>query len=226
MIEVIAVCEGRTEEAFVKEVLQPELSPQAIHLHPRLIQTSPQAKGGALSTGRVVRYLVRTLKQRADTYVTTLFDLYGLPTDFPGCTAAGAVPLTRCKKIEAALRKHVVSAAQCRADRFVPHIQPHEFEALLFSDTTAFGRCEGEWQPQEAQLAAIADAAESPEHINGGQNTHPSAHLENALRGYRKISHGVSLARHIGIERMKDKCQHFREWFDHMASLPPMQGQN
>lgn len=223
MIEVIVVCEGRTEEAFVKEVMQPALSAASIYLYPRLISTSAQAKGGALSTDRVVRNLGRTLKERAGTYVTTLFDLYGLPTDFPGRATADTDPVARCEKIEAALHEQVLRAVRCREDRFMPYIQPYEFEALLFSDTTAFGRLEPDWKPQQAQLAAVADAADSPEHINGEPDTHPSARLESALHGYRKMAHGVALAASIGIERMRAECRHFGRWFDSVESLQPLQ---
>ena len=84
MTDVAVVCEGRTEEAFINEVVQPALAFNAVYLQARLISTSPGAKGGALSRDRVVRGLGLVLRERDDTYVTTFFDLYGLTGGFPG----------------------------------------------------------------------------------------------------------------------------------------------
>ena len=84
MTTVIVVCEGRTEAAFVENLLQPPLAHGGIYMEPRLISTSSQARGGALDVQRVRRYLRNTLRERRDTCVTTFFDLYGLPANFPG----------------------------------------------------------------------------------------------------------------------------------------------
>lgn len=79
MKKVIIVCEGQTEEAFVKKFLYPELWAKGVFTEPRIISTSPLGKGGALSGKRVLRYLRNTLRERGNTYVTTFFDLFALP---------------------------------------------------------------------------------------------------------------------------------------------------
>ena len=70
----------------------------------------------------------------------------------------------------------------CRPDRFLPHIQPYEFEALLFSDTSHFAREQPEWEQPAEELAAARRRAASPEHINDGPDTHPSAWLRATCR--------------------------------------------
>jgi hypothetical protein len=70
MIEVVVGGEGQTEETFVRDVLAPEFEPLDISLQPRLIQTSPGAKGGALTAGRMMKFLRNTLRERGDIYVT------------------------------------------------------------------------------------------------------------------------------------------------------------
>ena len=222
MTEVIVACEGRTEEAFINELVKPLLSPRAIYVQPRLIPTSAHAKGGALSRDRVLRFLRFTLKEREDTYVTTLFDLYGLPADFPGLGTAADDPLTRSEQIETALHETVVREARCRPERFVPHIQPYEFEALLFADPTAFGRTEPGWRRHTDELTAISENARSPEHINDGAETHPSARLLQRLHGYKKVTHGVGVAGRIGIERIRAECRHFDAWFARIEALTPL----
>ena len=127
------------------EILQPALSHSNLFVEPRLIPTSPVQKGGALTGQRVLRFLRNTLRQRRDSYVTTFFDMYGLPADFPGAAGSRRDPLRRATAIEETLHKEVVQIAECRSERFLPHIQPHEFEALLFSNTSQLVHERPEW---------------------------------------------------------------------------------
>lgn len=46
MIEVIVVCEGQTEERFVKDVLATHFGQQGVFLSPRVIHTSLRGRGG------------------------------------------------------------------------------------------------------------------------------------------------------------------------------------
>ena len=112
-------------------------------------------------------------------------------------------------------------AARCRPDRFVAHIQPYEFEALLFSDTSQFAREQPEWARWAAELAAARRSATSPEHIDDGPDTHPSALLER-LAGYHKVRHGPALAARIGLGRIRDECRHFAAWLSRLESLPAL----
>ena len=141
------------------QILGPELADSNVFVEARLIPTSPKGKGGALSGQRVLRFLSNALRQRGDTHVTTFFDLYGLPSDFPGFTGSPPDPLDRAAAIEASLHKEVVRAARCRPHRFLPHIQPYEFEALLFSDTSHFAREQREWEQGTDELAAARRGA-------------------------------------------------------------------
>ena len=216
---VIVVCEGRTEQAFVTDMLSDALLGRGLFIEPRLIPTSPSGRGGALSGQRVVRFLRDTLRERRDTYVTTFFDLYGLPADFPGLVAAPRDPLERSAAIESAFHEEVVRAAGCRSDRFLPHIQPYEFEALLFSDTAQFGRVRPAWAQAAGSLEAARRGVSSPEHVNDGPNTHPSARLLE-LPGYRKVRHGVAVAARIGLERIRQECRHFAAWLSRIETLP------
>ncbi|MFN8557577.1 MAG: DUF4276 family protein [Dehalococcoidia bacterium] len=130
MIEVIVVGEGQTEETFVRKVLAPALETRTIYVQSRLIRTSNAGRGGALTWDRVRLFLRNLLRERHDTYVTTLFDLYGLDSGFPGRTEAARLtdPVDRARRIEVVFAARVVEQAGCRADRFLPHIQPYEFE--------------------------------------------------------------------------------------------------
>jgi hypothetical protein len=226
MIEVIVVGEGQTEETFVRDVLTLPLAQGGVMLQCRLIPTSRGSRGGALSRKRVLLFLRNTLRQRGDVYVTTFFDLYGLHPDFPGVRKAGGIPdpLARVCAIEAGFAEEVVQRAGCRPDRFVPHIQPYEFESLLFSDVTRFAEARSDWQGATAVLQTARDGAASPEHINDGQDSHPSARLGKLLgRRYQKVLHGSAVAGRIGLERIRAECAHFGAWLTRLETLPPIQ---
>lgn len=225
MKKIIIVCEGQTEEAFVKRILYRELLSKGMFVEPRLIPTSPRGKGGALNRQRVLRFLRNTIREQKNTYVTTFFDLFSLPKDLPGLEDIPEItdPLDRVKKMEAALRDAVICEVGCRRERFFPHIQPHEFEALLFSDTTGFAKAEPEWKAFAGKLANIRETSKSPEHINNGDNTHPSARLRELLRPrYKKVIHGTKVSAKIGVACMRSECQHFDDWLKHIENLPAL----
>ena len=225
MTETIIVCEGQTEEAFVNKMLRPALSTQDIFIQPRLVATSRGAKGGALNRQRVLRFLRNTLLERQDIYVTTFFDLYALPPDFPGQTDANEYsdPVDRTATIEAGFHKAVIQEVKCLPERFFPHIQPYEFEALLFSDIGQFSEAEPAWKPFISQLETARQSAATPEHINDGLETHPSARLQSLLRPrYNKVRHGVAVSSSIGLERIRAECHHFDKWIARMEALPQL----
>lgn len=225
MIEVLVVGEGQTEETFIRDVLAPPLAGQGVFLHPRLIRTSRDGRGGALNRDRVLRYLRNTLRERADVYVATFFDLYALASDFPGRTEAEAIadPLARASMIESRFAEVVVGGAQCRRDRFLPHIQPYEFETLLFSDVDSLIEIEPAWKASAAPLHAVRAGVDSPEYINDGARTHPSARLQALLSPrFDKVLHGPRAAAYIGLDRIRHECRHFGDWLALLEGLAPL----
>jgi hypothetical protein len=205
--------------------MAPPLAVEGIYLQPRLISTSSQARGGALTPDRVFRFLRNTLRERTDTYVTTLFDLYRLAPGFPGAEAAAPLsdPLERASAIEVAFAASVIERSECRAERFLAYIQPYEFEALLFSGIEGVAEVETQWQSQLGPLQQARNDARSPEHINDGPTTHPSARLA-ALRhpSYQKTLHGPQIAGRIGLEQICAECSHFAAWLTRIGSLRPL----
>ena len=225
MIEVIVACEGQTEEVFVSRTLAPTLEAGGVLIQPRLVASSRHAGGGALTTGRVVRFLGNTLRERPEAYVTTFFDLYGLPRDFPGCSAAAALaePEDRAAAVEAELHATVVRGVDCRPERLLPHIQPYEFESLLFSDPDRFATVEPAWQPLVVELRQARQSVPTPEHVNDGPDTHPSARLRRLRQPrYSKVRHGTAVSAAIGIDRMRAECRHFNGWLARIEALPAL----
>ena len=223
MKRVCIVCEGQTEETFVRDVLAPAFYHLGLNLIPEMVETSPGHKGGALKYDRVKRHLRNTLRQSSAPVVTTLFDLYRLNSDFPSFAASQAQPdlSRRLNVLKQALHADVVAEADCQPERFIPYIQPYEFEALLFSDVPTLTRIEPGWQSATAALAAARAVAESPEHINDRPETKPAAHLERELNNpsYRKRRHGPIAAQKIGLAKIEAECAFFAAWLAQIREL-------
>ena len=223
MKRVCIVCEGQTEETFVRDVLAPAFYHLDLNLIPEMVETSPGHKGGALKYDRVKRHLRNTLRQSSAPVVTTLFDLYRLDSDFPSFAASQAQPdlSRRVNVLKQALHADVVAEAGCQPERFIPYIQPYEFEALLFSDVPTLTRIEPGWQSATAALAAARAVAESPEHINDRPETKPAAHLERELNNpsYRKRRHGPIAAQKIGLAKIEAECAFFAAWLAQIREL-------
>ncbi len=223
MVEVIVIAEGVTEEAFVKQILAPALRPSQIFCKPVILNTSTDAKGGAVSFDRLKRNVRIISRQHPCTVVTTMLDLYGLPTSFPGFSAAHKIPdvYRRVAALETALHQAIVAHVGCRSERFLPHIQPYEFEGLLFSDVVELCNTEAAWSDSLGELTKVRRSAESPEHINDSVETKPSKRLETLLHhpGYKKTLHGPRAAQRITLAVMERECVHFGAWMNRLRGL-------
>lgn len=182
-----------------------------------------ETKGGALSYERVKRHLRNTLRQKSAPVVTTLFDLYRLDTGFPGFQTSLAQPdlQRRLEVLRQALHADIVAQAGCIPGRFIPFIQPYEFEALLFSDIPTLVSVEPAWGAASVALATARNAVASPEYINDGHLTKPAARLERELSNprYHKRRHGPIVAQKIGLPRIEAECAFFAGWLTQLRSL-------
>lgn len=102
--------------------------------------------------------------------------------------------------------------------RFLPYIQLHEYEGLLFSDPPAFATSIG-YPGLVGTFQAVRDSFPTPEDINDGPNSAPSKRVLQACRSYRKVLHGTTAARTVGIEAMRRECPHFNQWVENLQSL-------
>ncbi len=224
MSRVVVVCEGETEEEFVRDVLAASFYGLDLYLEPQMVETSPGHRGGALNYDRVKPHLRNTLRQKSAPVVTTLFDLYKLDKRFPGFEQSKAMPDLGQKLdlLRRELHADVVAAAGCLPGRFIPYIQPYEFEALLFSDVAALTQVNHSWSKTSIErLVAIRAAAASPEHINDRPETKPAAHLERELTAprYSKRTHGPIAAQKIGLAKIEAECAFFAAWLVQIREL-------
>lgn len=216
MRRVYIICEGQTEENFIKEVFAPYFNPQIVAIQPLLVGK----KGGALSYDRVKNFILSLAKNDTATYITTMFDYYALDTNFPGHNQLNAIPdiYKKVKHLEEKFRDDINSnLPDTPNDRFIPYIQPHEFESLLFSDINEIVKADPDWNKKATLISSLSEIVNdypNPEEINNSYNTSPSHRLAQILNlpKYRKVLHGTAIAKNIGIENIRQKCRHFDEW--------------
>ena len=222
MIRGYVICEGQTEETFIRDVIAPVLAHQQIYLTARLIPTSKNNKGGALTYDRVRRFVINSLKEE-NVFITTFFDLYALDNKFPGFSESQKQSdvYKKVTDLEQAFKKNVVKDNLSFTSRFLPYIQPYEFEGLLFSDIAKLTEIETTWAKTAKELQSIRDDAKTREHINDGYETKPSARLKKLLKNpnYRKTLHGTLAIQAIGIDKLLAECPHFSEWYNQLIEL-------
>lgn len=207
--------EGQTEEAFLQEVMVAPYAIRGIYLHPIIVSTSPGYKGGLTSYSKVRPQIDRLCKQDPNAFVTTLFDFYALPEDFPGKGGLGAINaangLAKVVHLETELKNAIGHA------NFIPNIMLHEFEALLFTDIEAFA----DWTDDDDVLDPLRQArlVLAPEDINDGPQTAPSKRILSVMPSFQKTVHGPLIAAAIGLDAIVAACPHFGMWLKKLESL-------
>jgi hypothetical protein len=229
LIRLHILAEGQTEETFVNQVLAPALGESGVFVDAHCITTGRRRgqvfRGGVVSYEHLARDLTLWMKQdQADeSWFTTMIDLYRLPTNFPGRDSV--VPhlsaLQRVERLETELADDVgrrLSGLRV-ASRFIPYIQLHEFEALLFSDVTAFAEAFPSQQAVIPELVAIRNRFRSPEDIDDGPDTCPSKRILDIARTYQKSVAGPLITQRIGLTRIRRECAHFDAWVTRLIAL-------
>jgi len=219
MVRVYVLVEGQTEETFVKSVLQPHFNGREIYLFPRLIG-KPGYRGGIRKYSQARGDILAALKQEADCFCTTMFDYYGMPNSWPERETARQKPLAeRAPMVEQAIMADIAAelgeGSNCA--RFIPYVQMHEFEALLFSSPKLLA--DGLELRNESEVQRIRDQFQSPEEINDSQQTAPSKRIRGLNAGYSKVTDGVLISQKIGLNAMRAECPHFNEWIEKLETL-------
>ncbi len=228
MIRVNVVAEGQSEMIFAKKLLNIYFGGKVI-VDSRCVLTSRDQKTNYEYRGCLLKYqkarddIVRWLKEDSGAYVTTMFDYFRLPKDFPGYESA-----MKCQEhservlvLENALRYDILSEPGIvnAKERFIPYIQLHEFEALLFTDIRVL-----KYDYLEREDAVKIDYLYEetkmipPEEINHGEETAPSKRLLKTVN-YKKGEMATEWLEVIGMTKIREKCPHFSQWIERLYSL-------
>jgi len=221
MSRVLALVEGRTEQTFVRQVLAPHLGGRGVYLSARLVG-KPGHKGGVGVYARARADILSILKQDTSVLCTTMFDYYAMPSSWPGRMDARNANVSsddRARMVEVALADDVGTTLgdSFNRARFIPYLQMHEFEALLFSDVVELAGVIGAECANE--LGRIISEFPNPEDINDDAHTAPSQRILQLCATYRKVLHGSIIAGRIGLNVMRQRCSHFNQWLAGLEGL-------
>jgi hypothetical protein len=221
------ICEGKSEVNFIHKSLttyftniNPELCLYAITL-PTGKEKGNVKKGGLASYTSTVRHIREIVAMNRPGMYTTFFDLYGVPSDIP-CKS-------QIDRLPDPLQKAILCEQQLVADlqlsgqyTFFPHIQPYEFEALLYvnpSITAKFLHADTQSQISDEQaLYKIKSSVSSPEHINDSKETSPSHRLINLKPSYKKMK-TLAWTALCDIGGIRSQCAHFDSWLRKIEAI-------
>ncbi|RQO77785.1 hypothetical protein DBR40_07360 [Pedobacter sp. KBW01] len=219
MKRIIIICEGPTELEFCKDVLQPHFNAKAIYLQTPKIKKS---HGGIVKWPALVNEITAHLKGDSAAYVTTLVDYYGMQKKhlFPGWEDSLVIAdkNQRMDFLENAMKADIDELLR---SRYIPYIQLHEFEALLFNNITSFEENipENEFTDKD-ELEQILKLFPNPELINETPENAPSYRLKKLIKGYDKIVYGSIIAESIGLVKIRQKCPRFHKWITELEKNP------
>lgn len=212
-MRLIIVVEGKTEEEFVNELLRPYFYSFGLYNVTAIkIQTSKGFKGGFVNYQHLKRDILRLLHE-PNTLVTTFVDYFRIPTNLPNydnCIKLSQVG-DRIVCLEASMKSDIGYQ-----DRFIPYIQQHEFESLLFTKSESFSTYYD--SKIVSAIEKIAEQYDNPEDINDNPNTAPSKRLLSIITNYKKVTDGNLIALETGIEQILAKCPRFCTWIEKLQS--------
>ena len=213
---MIILVEGESELVFVQKMLIPELYKSckgdwSIETCKIISNRKQHKKGGNINYDYLCNDVARFVSQGC-CVITTFLDFFRLPNNFPGYTTDG----TRIHEIESAMEKDMGNRVP-DLQMFIPYIQKHEFEALLFSSMDGFDYLLDD-KEQLQRIEEIIDAYPNPEDINGGESTAPSKRLLDIFN-YNKKADSADMLEIIGFDVIYSKCPRFAAWCDCLKNI-------
>lgn len=186
MIELRVVVEGETEQELIKRVVAPHLARHDVYATPIVVTTKRERDGrkhtgGGDWTKWLAELRLHCRDQRPTLRITTLFDLYRLPKNFPGLEQHARISdsAERVGRLEEEMEKEIADP------RFLPYLQRHEFEALVLAALPALEAILVEREDRIGLKRLIADLGDlAPEDVNDGPNTAPSKRLQAFIPSY------------------------------------------
>jgi len=228
MIRLKIIVEGQTEDLFVKETLAEYLACKGYSVAPIIILTSKKNgkpyRGGfrrVQGYDYAANYIAKLIKEDSTAVFSSMFDFYAFPKDV-GCYDE----MHRINDIYRqadCLEQYIFKDISGRVGKrmnFIPYIEMHEFEAMLFANPRAY-QGYGVTKEQVDAITKIKETFETPEHINNSYETAPSKRLIKIIDGYEnlKVSHGSIYAGMIGVETIRKECKHFDSWIIKLEEL-------
>ncbi|MEO8567751.1 MAG: DUF4276 family protein [Ginsengibacter sp.] len=218
MKRVIIICEGDTEKEFCTKLLSTYFASKNIFLQSPLIKKS---MGGIVKWSELQKQILLHLKNDKKAFVTTFIDYYGLYAkyQFPGWDDSMKIS-DKNSRMDFLEKSMAESINDDLRRRYLPYIQLHEFEGLLFNNIKIFyEQIPSAELVGKDELKKTFDDFENPEMINDTRETSPSHRLMRIVSGYNKIVYGNILADAIGLENIRSKSNRFNQWLQKIEDL-------
>lgn len=215
MKKLIFICEGDTEQYFCKEILESHFLAKGIQIqYPLIIHSN----GGIVKWEHIKTQINNHFATDNDVFITTFIDYYGMYDhhNFPDWAVAEAEPnkSSRMNILETGMKNDVNPAI-----KFIPYVQLHEFEGLVFSDHAAFVNYYDPADADYTALQTICTNYPNPEDINNSKATAPSKRLLNHIPRYLKKIDGIDLLKQIGLQGVRNKCPRFNDWITALEAI-------
>ncbi len=206
MRRLVFIVEGDTEIILIQDLIVPYLIEEGFTnpMHAQTITTNRKQykKGGVGSYGKYKNEVNRTLAQ-GNVVVTSIIDFFQLPTDFPAYTQDSG----RINDIESA----IIADFGNNSD-FLPYIQRHELEALMFSSMDGFKLVVDD-EEKLKEIEKIIKDYPNPEDINNSEQNAPSKRLKRIFN-YDKTGDGELIFQCVGMDAILMKCPRFATWIE------------
>ena len=221
MKTIHVICEGQTEANFVNKVLNVHFCTLGKYLNPVIVVTKADSRKGKLFKGGMQNFSTAEnimkkyfpLLSKTDTFVTTMFDFYALPSDAPGYEKIEKLTdaYDKISCLENALHEKYPNP------KFIPYFQLHEFEALVFSNLDKLG--ELYFEHDISELHDCLSEISNPELINTRRETAPSKRILKCIPYYDKVTLGVQVLEETDFTQIRKNCHHFDEWISKLEQL-------
>ena len=214
MKALIILVEGETEQEFVNRILAPYLVSRGLNTEIRPIMIEISGGGHGYNNIQHLKNTIRPVLNRADEpVVTTMIDHYGINSErkLPGYGAITTADTEeRIQQMEDILQSEIQKIKPYRF--FIPYIQRHEFETLLFSNPEV--GFELEHDKIKEDIVKLCSVFDSIEDINCTPDGAPSKRIgriyEAQKRKYNKVSDAVDIIELTEIESVLEKCPRFK----------------
>lgn len=219
MKSLVFIVEGETEWEFINRLLTPYLTEQGVNTVISAIMITMSGGGHGFNSIEHFKNTIEPVLFRKDEpFITTMIDHYGINSErkLPGYEECikGKDMEGRIAKMEEKINEVVQKIKPYRF--FIPHLQRHEFETLLFAKPN-----EGFYlydKKIKEEIIELCKSFPSIEDINHTPQGAPSKRLEKIFTKYNdryeKVTEAVDIAELTSIPSMMEQCPHFKNWIE------------
>ncbi|MFI3296905.1 MAG: DUF4276 family protein [bacterium] len=217
MNRLIIICEGETELEFCKNILKPYFLSKNIEIsYPKI----KHSNGGIVSWSVLKKQLLNhLLKEKC--YVTLFIDLYGIKDSYKYPSWEESKTIVDKNKRIGVLEQAMLDDIPEKYKRFfIPYIQLHEFEVLLFYDFNTFeNNIPSRSFVGREELEEVLAKFPNSEMINETITNSPSHRLKRIISGYDKVLYSYCIASEIGLANIRSKCTRFDMWIERLERI-------